>query len=138
MQKANVKSAEKWYYQNTFNCWVLFQVEQLTVASNSLTCLCVILKHSLVTLPCFSRPIIIARYAKLCKLIWTFCYIHKIWILLQQLNVFNSEKKECLHLVKNFCDLQQLFKICLYKAVLSVEQMDSQVWSLCFQIISLL
>lgn len=84
--------ADKWYYQNTCKCCVLSQVETLTIAMSSFTgmfYLCVILNCSSVTLPCYSRTII-PRYTELCRLNWTICYIHKLWILC---NVFNSEKK---------------------------------------------
>lgn len=38
-----------------------------------------------------------------------------------------KKKKECLHLLKNFCDLQQSFKIRFYKPIVYVEKMHSGV-----------
>ena len=119
--------ADQWYYQNTFNCCVLFQVEQLTIALNSFTgmlYLCVILNCSSVTLPCYSQPIIL-RYTEFVDQIEpSVRYINS-----QFFEMFSTQKKKRMFtFTENFDDLQKSFKICSYKAVVYVEKMDSGVY----------
>lgn len=92
---------DKRCHQNTFYYCVLFQVEQLTIALNRFTgmfYLCVILNCTLVTLPCYSRPIIF-RYTELCTPNWTICYIHK----LNSLKCFQLRKKWMFTFTEKFC-----------------------------------